>query len=319
MKDRKILYELDLDSRQSFSQLGRKIGLRKDLVAYRVKKLMENKLIFNFYTYIDLSSLGYDILRFYFKFQYTSVEMRKKIIQEIVNMKCSLFVNSTDGEVELSAYFAVKNIYEFQKIWDNFYREYGDYFANISFSIWCCNTMYSYSFLLDEDQAVRTDKKNVTIFGDSKKVDIDELDFQILKNISTDSRIPSLDLAKKLNVTVNTVTSRISHLQKNGIIKAYRLDIAFSGLDYKIYRLDIYLKNHKMRHKINDFITDSPLIYSSYISLGDAADLEYEIFLKNLNQLHQIIESVTMKFPDCIKNYRYYTIIEKHKNTYIPD
>ena len=39
LKDRKILYHLDIDSRQSFSQLGKKVGLSKDLIAYRVKKL----------------------------------------------------------------------------------------------------------------------------------------------------------------------------------------------------------------------------------------------------------------------------------------
>jgi len=36
IKDKKILYELDLDSRQSFRSIGRKVGLTKDVVASRV-------------------------------------------------------------------------------------------------------------------------------------------------------------------------------------------------------------------------------------------------------------------------------------------
>ena len=44
LKDRKILYELDIDSRQSFRNIGRKVGLSKDVVASRVKKLKENAL-----------------------------------------------------------------------------------------------------------------------------------------------------------------------------------------------------------------------------------------------------------------------------------
>jgi len=39
LKDRKLLYHPDLDSRQSFRFLGRKVGLSKDIVASRVKKL----------------------------------------------------------------------------------------------------------------------------------------------------------------------------------------------------------------------------------------------------------------------------------------
>lgn len=44
LKDKKILYELDIDSRQSFRNIGRKNGLSKDIVASRVKKLKENAL-----------------------------------------------------------------------------------------------------------------------------------------------------------------------------------------------------------------------------------------------------------------------------------
>jgi DNA-binding Lrp family transcriptional regulator len=38
LKDRKILYHLDLDSRQSFRSLGKKVGLSKDIITSRVKK-----------------------------------------------------------------------------------------------------------------------------------------------------------------------------------------------------------------------------------------------------------------------------------------
>ena len=31
-KDRKILYQLDLDSRQTVTQIGRKVNLKKDVV-----------------------------------------------------------------------------------------------------------------------------------------------------------------------------------------------------------------------------------------------------------------------------------------------
>ena len=33
LKDRKILYELDLDCRQSNTQIGKKVGLKKDVVS----------------------------------------------------------------------------------------------------------------------------------------------------------------------------------------------------------------------------------------------------------------------------------------------
>ena len=63
LKDRKILYELDFDSRQSYRSIGKKVGLSKDIVASRVKKLEEDGIIKKYYTVIDYSKLGYE----YFK------------------------------------------------------------------------------------------------------------------------------------------------------------------------------------------------------------------------------------------------------------
>lgn len=69
LKDRKILYQLDIDSRQSFRSIGKKIGLSKDVVAFRVKKLKEKVIILRFHTEYNYLSLGLTSLRFYIKFQ----------------------------------------------------------------------------------------------------------------------------------------------------------------------------------------------------------------------------------------------------------
>ena len=53
LKDRKILYELDLDARQPLTQIGKKVGLSKDVVSYRMKKLQDEGIIKNYYTVID--------------------------------------------------------------------------------------------------------------------------------------------------------------------------------------------------------------------------------------------------------------------------
>jgi len=77
LKDRKILYQLDLNSRQSFSQIGKKIGIHKDVVARRVKKLMENGII-KCITCTNDYKLGFFYLRFCFSYQYVTPEIKKK-------------------------------------------------------------------------------------------------------------------------------------------------------------------------------------------------------------------------------------------------
>ncbi len=62
LKDRKILYELDLDCRQSNTQIGKKVGLKKDVVSYRIKRMQDEGIIRNFLTAINTFKLGYKCL-----------------------------------------------------------------------------------------------------------------------------------------------------------------------------------------------------------------------------------------------------------------
>ncbi|MGC9308318.1 MAG: Lrp/AsnC family transcriptional regulator, partial [Thermoplasmatota archaeon] len=97
IKDRKILYQLDLDSRQSFRSIGRKVGLSKDTVIARVNRLEEAGVIDNYFTYIDTYKLGYTIFRCYFVFQYVSPEIEAEIINHFVNNSYAVNVNSLEG------------------------------------------------------------------------------------------------------------------------------------------------------------------------------------------------------------------------------
>ena len=64
LKDRKILYQLDLNCRQSNTQIGKKVGLSKQVVDYRIKQMEENgiteKLLLmkNFICHIRMFSSG---------------------------------------------------------------------------------------------------------------------------------------------------------------------------------------------------------------------------------------------------------------------
>ena len=94
LKDRKILYELDLNCRQSNSQIGKKVGLKRDVVAYRIKKLQDEAIIKNFYTVIDTFRLGYNVFRIYINYQYVTSEIKEEIIYTHFN-----FGNWTPGVV----------------------------------------------------------------------------------------------------------------------------------------------------------------------------------------------------------------------------
>jgi len=312
-KDKKILYYLAMNSRQSFSKIGKKVELHRNNVIKRVDKLKEEEVIFKYFTHFDPTKLGYSIVRFYFVLQYTTPNIKKQIIEEFVNNKYSMTVNSCEGNIDLSVYFIIKNIYDFQKIWDKIYSKYRNYFSKTYFSFWCNVYYYNYTFLINDNVGNRQDINNFMKFGGRFVTDIDNLDMKILRIIFSNARLPTIKIAEKLGVTTATVNNRKKNLEKKGVINGYSVWIDFFFFFYNLYKIDIYLKDCDLKNKINEYILNNPHVRSHYVSLGDSADLEYEIILKNTNQLHEFMETVMIKFPDSIKNYTYFNSLKMHK------
>ncbi len=150
VKDRKILYELDLNCRQSNAQIGKKVGLGKDVVNYRINKMEKEGIIRNYWTTIDTFRLGYNVFRVYIDFQYITSNIKEKIIRYFVDYPASWVVVSAKSPHDLILVFWVKDIYEFYQFWDNTLDKFEDFFSEYHISIYCGAKVYKKSFLLPD-------------------------------------------------------------------------------------------------------------------------------------------------------------------------
>ena len=309
VKDRKILYQLDFNSRQSFRAIGRKVGLSKDSVACRIKKLQAEGVILQFYTHYDYIRLGLLPMRFYFKYQYVTPELKKDITDHFVGCKYSVIVRSLEGSFDLIVLMLVKNIADIYPFWQETLDKYGDYFAQRVYSNYIGESIYRKSFLLDE----KDDRTKLVLKRGREKCEYDDLDFQILKLISTDARTPTVEIAEKLDTTTTTINNRIKKLINLGIILKFGVWIDWKKLGYQYIKVDFYLKECSKKHQIIKYIEKNPNLVFINHTLG-YADLELEFYVKNITQLHQIVEDLSAKFPKVIRNYTYFIATEGHKH-----
>ena len=308
LKDRKILYELDLNSRQSFRNIGRKVGLSKDVVADRVKKLKENGIIIRFFTYYDILQLGFNFLRFYFKFQYVTPEIKKEIINQFMNDNNVNNLFSTEGSYDLGVLMMVKNISDIYPLWKKTLEKYGDYFSQQIFSAYMGELIYGQGFLLDGIEI----PNRTPLRKNWGKVKIDDLDLEILKLLVVDSRIPTVEIAKKLNSNVTTINSRIKNLIKLRVILGFTVELNLDKLGYQHWKVDFYLSEYTKTNQIIRYIEKNPLLYCVDYTIG-YADLELEINVRDINQLHDFIEDLHSKFPKIIRNYSYFHVVKFYK------
>ena len=150
VKDRKILYQLDLNSRQSLKTIGSNVRLTKNVVQYRIDRLVKDGIIKNFYTSIDFYKLGYINLGIYVNYQYYTPEIEKDIIQYFVNSEHAWFIANIQGKFDLIVLFSVSNMNQFFSFWKNTLTKYRFYFQSALITFFTRTHNLPISYLLEE-------------------------------------------------------------------------------------------------------------------------------------------------------------------------
>ena len=317
LKDRKILYQLDLNARQSLMQIGKKVNLAKNVVAYRIDRLKENGIIKNFYSHIDAYKLGYISFRLYVSYQYTTPEIEKEIIDYFINNKCIWRVITIKGRFDLGITMWVKDTNSYYSFWSETMNKFGDYFTDRTFSACIQSFDYRNSYLLPGEYK-KSDRELFELTGGGKKTEIDAINLKILDVLAENARAPLIEIAKCLGASPSMISYRIKDLQKLGIIQGFRTDMDTSKLGYRHFKVDIYLREHKQRYKIINYIKFNPNLVHISTSSG-ISDIELEFHVEHVNQLYEIMKDLVVKFPNAIRNYKHFTIQQVHKIRYMPE
>jgi DNA-binding Lrp family transcriptional regulator len=315
VKDRKILYQLDLNSRQSFNTLGSNVRLTKTVVQYRIDRLVKTGIIKNFYTSIDFYKLGYINLGIYVNYQYYTPEIEKDIIEYFVKSEHAWFIANIQGKFDLIVLFSVSNMNQFLSFWKSTLAKHRFYFQSALFSFFTKTYYLPFSYLLEKpDVAERLEHELV---DGGTKVDIDDTDRAILERLSLNSRKPIIEMAKELKTTSTTIANRIKKLEHLKVINGYRINIDYVKLGLQLFNVHFNLRNYDKIYQILSYVKRNPYLISAS-EIIDHCDLSLNFHIKNFNELHHIIKDIYRKFPSDIKNHMTSSYPEIYKQDYNP-
>ena len=102
------------------------------------------------------------------------------------------------------------------------------------------------------------------------------------------------------------------------VIKAFRVDIDLSKLGLKRFKIDIYLKNHKLKKPVLNYLKNKPYLEFMNIAIG-WADLEPEFVVEKFEELYKIIEDIDSKFPGAIKKQSFFITDKVFKLRCLPE
>lgn len=312
LKDRKILYQLDLNSRQSNSEIAKKVGLSKDVVNYRIKKLEGDGFINGYYAVLDFSRLGYFSIRVYLNLMDASPKKEEEIIEWLVKSEKTFFVGKTDGPIDINVGFRIKDIYEFENEYSRFREKFKDFIANEQVAIFTKAFHFHRAYLLNKGE----DEAKPELFGKEKPVSHDELDISILKLLAKNARIPTIEIARKLKKPAKTIAFRIKQMEKKRIIQGYRFIFDFNLFGYRYYKIDLTLRSLSRKNELTQYAHFHPNILYIDETIG-GSDFEFDIEIKSESALYELIEELKANFPE-IRYYKYFTLRKYYKLLYFP-
>lgn len=312
-KDWKILYQLELDSRQPNSIMGKKVGLSKEVVNYRIKNLVRTGVIKGFYTVIDTSKLGFLSCRLFLKFQHTNQKKEQEIIDYFVSLPYTWWVPSTDGTKDLGVVLWAKDTYEFHRIMRDALDRFRPHIKEIIPGIYSRFHVFKRAYL--DGKSMNLEPPITSIAGGSVKHDL--LDLKILKELSDDARSNLVRIAKSCNTTTAVVMYRMKKLEQLGIIQAYRPMIDLEKIGYYWYKLNLELNDYSKIPDILKFANLHPNIVYAYEIIG-GADLELEMEVESYEQFRNVLDEIRAKFSPVIRSYDHFLFFKEHKMSYMP-
>jgi DNA-binding Lrp family transcriptional regulator len=236
--DKKILCELDLNCRAPLSQIAKKLRINRNVLAYRIKNLENKGIIKKYICSINLGYLGYKTYKIHFKIKSFRKNLQKKFIKNFIENNNVISFLKTEGAYDYSVSIAVKNIRELDSFLMDIKNEFKDFIKEYVMSI----VVYSDVFKLNK--LLLRQKQQVTKFekysAQDKKLEIDDRDVKILKEISQLSNLSIIKISEKTGLSVDIIKYRLKKLDKK-LINSFRAIIDFSRLGYYNYAIMLKL------------------------------------------------------------------------------
>lgn len=318
LKDKKILYQLDLNARQTDSQIARKVKLSRDSVRYRISKLVEQGHINYFMTILNSMKLGFEWYRTFFKFQNLTIEKEEDIIKWLKER--ASWITKVEGIWDLNTGIFCKNAYEYRDIINEFLVKYGKYIDKYDVAIVTRMWHYHRDYLLDKKS--KNSKPDLMGFDEKtnyKAEKIDEVDYKILSVLLKNARMKTIDIARKIRTTEIVVRYRINNLIKKGIILGFRPFLNINKLDYIYFKIHFTLQNltPEKKKRLFDYIHTHPNTVHTTELVG-GADLETEFQVKSNEELYDHIEKMRKTFGEIIRDYEFMQYTQEYKFSYLP-
>ena len=299
IKDKKLLYWLNQNSRVTNKELAKKIGLSEQAVGYKLKVLENDGIIKKYVTFVNTLALGYSHYKVLLRLQNTNPQKEREVIDYLVGNKDIRWVAACSGRWDINFSVMAKTSQEFIDIYRKIEYDFGDYISEKNISLLIRSPGFTKGYLLNQN-SLKTLEYEPKIFG--KELDL--LDKKILKSISQSARKNIIEVAKEIGSTIDIVRYRLKKLESERLISGFTVQLDLQKMN--LLRYSIYFSLHKMGEEIEKkmigFARGHNNIIFILIMIG-TYDISLELEVESYATLESIIKEFREVFSANIKDF----------------
>lgn len=294
--DKRLLFELDNDSRQSISKLARALREGRDRVSYRLERLIKEGVIRQCTVTINPYRLGYTLYKTYLK-----VSKQRARYEELIKLLRAhprvYWIADCDGRWDLIFATFARSPFEFFEIQNEILQACSDIvisFTNLTLvNVW----MYRKNYLVQRGSG------SFLIGGTPSSFSLEELDWDILRLLSQDARMSISEVARKLTIAESTIRYRLDQLEKSGLVAGYRVELGLSRIGMMFFKAQLYLATYDRDDltTLRLYCSKHPNITYFIEQIGDAP-VELELEVSGYEQFTEIVNNLRLAFPKIIRN-----------------
>ncbi|MFH1802466.1 MAG: Lrp/AsnC family transcriptional regulator [archaeon] len=307
-KDKQILRELDLDSRQPLSQIARKVRMSKESVNYAIKKLEKQGMIHGYFSLVDYLRLGSNIFKLLVRYKDVGEKGEASMVAWLDKKKEVVWMGKAEGKWDLIISIREKNVENIYKLLEEFNRTFSVHIQEkqllISYEIEWLNEKYLFDDC-KQDYIVKFNQKD-------EKVEVNNVDNKIIDLLEHNSRTPLVAIASKIGLTAEATAKRIKNLIKKKVIGGFKLRTNHDKLGKGYHHIFISLNDFSKLDEITSYYEKSKRCVFIMKHHG-SYDLHLEIVSDSENDFREAIRELREKFGHIIADYQQLTILQEFK------
>ena len=313
LKDRRILSELDKNSRQTDAAIAKKVGLSKQVVHYRIQRLVKQGIIADFYSIVNVGKLGLDTYYIFLQLQKLNKQQEIDLMKRLGELTYVGWLVNGTGRWDACMIVYAESIAIFDKHLSEVLTLCGEHLHEYNFMTMITSHHISYKFLEEDHNSVVTQTER------SQPFELGESDKQILDTVSHNARDSVVQLAKKLSLPIHVVRYNLQRLIKTKVLAGFKPKVNLGSLDYQWHLLLIQFQHTSAGRKkaFINYCMQHKNVYYVANSIG-SYNFMFDLLVENSEAFKAFLLEIKEKFSDVIRLHESMIVFDEYKIDYIP-